>query len=65
MATQAAYAAEKAIGHSGDAITAQDVTNPAGGAGDDSETMKALVWRSKNKVEIGKYNPRRSHPAVH
>jgi hypothetical protein len=56
MATQAAYAAEKAIGHSDNAVTAQDVTNYAQ-TGDSSETMKALVWMSKNKVEMGKPSP--------
>lgn len=53
MASQAAYAAEKAIGHQGDAITAQDVTEYSGSKGDDGELMKALVWQGKNKVEVG------------
>ncbi|KAK1982991.1 alcohol dehydrogenase GroES-like domain-containing protein [Colletotrichum cereale] len=52
MASQAAYAAEQAIGHQGDAVTAQDVTNYSGDKGDSSELMKALVWQGKNKVEI-------------
>ncbi|OHF01504.1 alcohol dehydrogenase GroES-like domain-containing protein [Colletotrichum orchidophilum] len=52
MASQAAYAAEKAIGHQDDAVTAQDVTEYSGDKGDDSELMKALVWQGKNKVEI-------------
>ncbi|KAF6816914.1 s-glutathione dehydrogenase [Colletotrichum musicola] len=51
MATQAAYAAERTIGHQGDSVTAQDVTN-YGTVGDHAETMKALVWQAKNKVEI-------------
>lgn len=52
MATsQAAYLAEKAIGHDDNAIIAQDIANyqEIGAA----TTMKALVWRGKNKVEIG------------
>lgn len=51
--TQAAYAAEKAIGHDDNNVTAQDVTNYQQ-TGDPNETMKALVWTGKNKVEIGK-----------
>jgi len=52
MATsQIAYAAEKAIGHDGSAITAQDISVPSGDTGK-SATMKALVWMGKNKVEI-------------
>lgn len=50
--------AEKYIGHNDNAITAQDVTNPANDRakyGDPSgETMKALVWQGKNTVELGK-----------
>jgi hypothetical protein len=52
MATsEAAYLAEKVIGHGDNAITQQDVSDYSeiGGA----TTMKALVWRGKNKVEIG------------
>jgi hypothetical protein len=51
--TQAAYAAEKAIGHDDNNVTAQDVTNYKQ-TGDPNETMKALVWTGKNKVEMGK-----------
>ncbi|KAI1770608.1 GroES-like protein [Hypoxylon cercidicola] len=51
MATQAAYAVEKAIGHDGSSITAQDVANYDGEAGKE-ETMKALCWMGKNKVEV-------------
>lgn len=53
--SQAALWAEKAIGHGDNATTAQDITNPAfdrQGLGDMSETMKALAWMGKNKVEI-------------
>ncbi|KAF2758748.1 GroES-like protein [Pseudovirgaria hyperparasitica] len=52
--SQAAYALESALGHSGSAITAQDVTNPSltPGAGDDTETMQALVWAGKNSVKM-------------
>lgn len=49
--TQAAYQAEKAIGHDGSTITQQDVTNYES-TGDKTNTMKALVWQAKNKVEI-------------
>lgn len=49
--SQAAYQAEKAIGHDGSTITQQDVTNYEG-AGDKENTMKALVWQGKNKVQI-------------
>ncbi|PTB80576.1 GroES-like protein [Trichoderma longibrachiatum ATCC 18648] len=50
MATsKAAYLAEKAIGHDDNAVTQQDVSSyPQSGA----DTMKALVWRGKQKVEI-------------
>ncbi|KAH0370534.1 GroES-like protein, partial [Aureobasidium melanogenum] len=53
--TQAAALAEKAIGHGDNAITEQDVTNPARDRakyGDPNETMKALVWQGKNTVEV-------------
>lgn len=53
-ASQAAYAAEKAIGHDGSAIIEQDIANygQAGVGKDGTETMKALVWMGKNKVEV-------------
>ncbi len=55
MATaRATYAAEMAIGHDDSAITRQDVANYGGDTGD-SQTMKALVWQGKNKVEVGKW----------
>lgn len=50
-ASEAAYLAEKIIGHDDNAITEQDVSDYQGiGA---ATMMKALVWRGKNKVEIG------------
>jgi len=54
MATsRAAYAAEKVVGHSDNAITQQDIASyKEPGAGDDSETMKALVWKGKGDVRI-------------
>ncbi|KAI1761973.1 GroES-like protein [Hypoxylon sp. FL1150] len=53
MATsQAAYAAEKVIGHDGTSITAQDISNYTGDAGRPDETMKALCWMGKNTVEV-------------
>jgi len=52
MAAQAAYAAEKAIGHDHEFIK-QDVSNyNVEGAGDPNETMKALAWQAKQKVEV-------------
>lgn len=55
MATQAAYQAEKIIGHGDNAVTAQDVTSYRE-TGDKSETMKALAWISKNKVQMGMFS---------
>ncbi|KAF2454757.1 chaperonin 10-like protein [Lineolata rhizophorae] len=54
-ASQAAYKAEQAIGHDSNAATAQDVTNPAnegGKFGETGETMKALAWMGKGKVQV-------------
>jgi len=51
MATsQAAYAAEKAIGHDKEFLK-QDVAN-YNTEGDESQTMKALVWQGKQKVQV-------------
>jgi len=51
MATaQAAYAAEKLVGH-GENIK-QDVANYNTAAGDPSKTIKALTWQGKQKVAI-------------
>ena len=53
--SQAAAKAEQVIGHKDNAITAQDVTNTARNRekyGDPNETMKALAWQGKNKVEM-------------
>ena len=51
MATsQAAYAAEKVIGHQKEYIK-QDIANYEG-VGDPNETMKALVWEGKQKVKV-------------
>ena len=55
--SQAAAQAEHAIGHRDNAITQQDITNPANNRekyGDPNETMKALAWIGKNKVEMSK-----------
>lgn len=67
--SQAAYAAEKAIGHGDGAVTEQDITNPALDrakyADPSGETMKALVWMGKNKVEVRKWNQtKQEHPPV-
>jgi hypothetical protein len=55
--SQAAWKAEQALGHGDNANTAQDVTNPGLKAewGNSNETMKALAWMGKNKVEVGMY----------
>lgn len=56
MASQAAFQVEKAVGHDeGSTIIRQDVTNydeGDNGLKGPQETMKALVWRGKNKVEV-------------
>jgi hypothetical protein len=51
MTSQAAYAAEKAIGHDDSSILPQDVSN-YNKTTDSEETMQALVWVGKNKVEV-------------
>ncbi|MCJ1340581.1 hypothetical protein MMC09_005877 [Bachmanniomyces sp. S44760] len=54
--SQAANYVEKAVGHTGDAVTEQNVTNPgrdrAKYADPSGETMKALVWMGKNDVQV-------------
>ena len=56
--SQAAAVLEKVIGHGSNATTEQDITNPARDrakyADPSGETMKALVWMGKNKVEVRK-----------
>jgi hypothetical protein len=55
MMSQAAAKVEKAVGHDDNAITAQDVTNPANNpawADKSGEKMKALAWMGKNTVEV-------------
>ena len=52
---QAAAYVEKYIGHMDNAITDQDVTNPARNReryGRPTETMKALGWKGKNEVKV-------------
>ncbi|KAI9651652.1 MAG: hypothetical protein M1831_000555 [Alyxoria varia] len=52
---QAANLVEKAIGHGDNATIVQDVSNPAKDRskfGHPTETMKALCWMGKNKVQI-------------
>ena len=57
MAAQATYAAEKAIGHDTE-FTRQDVSSYTGqGEGEANETMKALAWQGKQKVEVGMHKP--------
>ena len=53
--SQLAAKAEQAIGHDTNAVTIQDVTNPAqegGKYGHPTETMKALAWMGKNTVQM-------------
>ncbi|EAQ84351.1 hypothetical protein CHGG_08365 [Chaetomium globosum CBS 148.51] len=50
MASQAAYMVEKAVGHGKENIK-QDVSKYEG-VDDPNETMKALVWQGKQKVEV-------------
>lgn len=51
MASQAAYKVEQLVGHDGSSMTQQDVTNYET-TGDNTHTMKALVWQGKNKVKV-------------
>lgn len=55
--SQAANMVERVLGHDDNAITEQNVSNPARDRqkyGDPSgETMKALAWMGKNQVEVG------------
>ncbi|OTA89170.1 hypothetical protein M434DRAFT_398754 [Hypoxylon sp. CO27-5] len=52
MATsQAAYTAEKVIGHDDSSITKQDISSYRGETGKE-ETMKALCWMGKNSVQV-------------
>lgn len=56
MATsQVAYLAEQVVGHDQEHIK-QDVANYSL-VGDSSETMKALVWQGKQKVQVGMSSP--------
>ena len=53
---QAANLVEKLVGHRENAITEQNLTNPARDrakyADPSGETMKALTWMGKNTVEV-------------
>lgn len=55
--SQAANLLEKVLGHGDNAVTEQNMSNPSRNPekyGDPSgETMKALAWMGKNKVEMG------------
>lgn len=54
--SQAAALVEKVIGHTGDATTEQNLTNPSKDisryADPSGEKMKALVWNGKNNVKV-------------
>ncbi|KAK2600125.1 hypothetical protein QQS21_005140 [Conoideocrella luteorostrata] len=52
--SQAAYAAEKAVGHDTNAITEQDISTYPSSGGGEEDLMSALVWMGKNKVEMAK-----------
>lgn len=58
--SQAANWVEKALGHGENAVTEQNMTNPARDRekyGDPSgEKMKALAWMGKNSVQVGEYS---------
>ena len=63
--SQSANLAEKAMGHGDNAVTEQNVTNPARDRakyGDPSENMKALAWMGKNDVQMSPYCPIPSLP---
>ena len=55
--SQGANLVERAMGHGDNAVTEQNLTNPARDRekyGDPSgEKMKALTWMGKNTVELG------------
>ena len=57
--SQAANVPEKLMGHTGDAVTEQNLTNPGRDrekyADPSGEKMKALVWMGKNDVQVGEY----------
>lgn len=56
--SQGANLAEKAMGHGDNAVTEQNMTNPARDrakyADPSGETMKALVWMGKNECQVGR-----------
>lgn len=49
--SQAAHVAEQAIGHSDNSVLQQDVSSYKE-TGEANETMKALAWQGKGKVEM-------------
>ena len=55
--SQSANYLEKAMGHTGDAATEQNMTNPERDrekyADPSGEKMKALAWMGKNDVQVG------------
>lgn len=57
LASQGTNLLEKAIGHTDDAVTEQNLTNPDRDrekyADPSGEKMKALVWMGKNDVQLG------------
>lgn len=61
--TQAAHQVEQAIGHGDNSIIQQDVASYKE-TGESNETMKALVWQGKGKVEIGQSPLVTIHPRI-
>ncbi len=61
VVAQAANLIEKTLGHGDNAVTEQNMTNPARDrekyADPSGEKMKALVWMGKNSVEVCQYSP--------
>lgn len=49
--SQAAYKVEQFVGHDDGAVLQQDIANYKQ-VGDNAETMKALVWKGKQKVAV-------------
>lgn len=57
LAQAAAFVESKILGHQNNAVTEQDITNPARDRakyGHPTEKMKALCWMGKNDVRIRK-----------
>lgn len=66
--SQAANLVERVLGHGNNAVTEQNMSNPARDRekyGDPSgEMMKAVAWMGKNDVKLGQKNPWARRSAV-